>query len=44
MKKDYVNPSCDVAHIHLGSVLCGSNDAQLTPPSPDKKDDPVNAF
>ena len=44
MKKLYEIPLCDVAHIELGSVLCGSNDAQLAPPSPEQKEKPMNAF
>lgn len=44
MKKNYVNPLCDVAHIELGSVLCGSGETKLSMPDSDKTEKPMNAF
>lgn len=45
MKKNYVNPLCDVAHIELGSVLCGSGgEKKLTMPDSEDKEKPMNAF
>ena len=44
MKKMYEIPLCDVAYIELGSVLCGTGDKNLAPPSPEQTEKPENAF
>ena len=45
MKKLYEVPLCDVAHIKLGSVLCGSGDVSLSSPAnSEQTEKPMNAF
>ena len=44
MKKLYEIPLRDVAHIELGSVLCGSGDVSLSTPDSEDKEKPANAF
>ena len=45
MKKMYEIPLCDVAHIELGSVLCGSGDVSLSAPAnSEQTEKPANAF
>lgn len=44
MKNKYFIPQVEISPIHLGSVLCGSNDEFIDPSSKDKGKPGIDAF